>query len=102
MLPIIIFCSVSVPIFLETKATPVRYFVLVDQSGTLAAAVEAALERDHQQRVLETLGDFARKNSAAPARPSARSRRPAASLAERAPVNLPSLDEFIAKGGKEA
>lgn len=44
MFPLIIFISVKVSVLLETKGTPVRYYVLVDQSGTFAPAVQARLE----------------------------------------------------------
>jgi ABC-2 type transport system permease protein len=43
MFPVIIFLSVNVSILLETKATPVRHYVLVDQSGMFAAIVDSRL-----------------------------------------------------------
>src|SRR6266852_5289405 len=36
IMPVIIFLSIQAPVFLEEKATPIRYWVLVDQSGTFA------------------------------------------------------------------
>jgi ABC-2 type transport system permease protein len=51
IMPVMVLAMVQVPILLETKATPVRYFILVDQSGTFAPAVEAALERVPQNRL---------------------------------------------------
>jgi len=45
MFPVIIFLSVNVSFLLETKATPVRHYVLVDQSGMFAAVVESRLEQ---------------------------------------------------------
>jgi ABC-2 type transport system permease protein len=44
MLPTIIFLSVKASVLLETRATPVRYYVIVDQSGKLGGAVEARLQ----------------------------------------------------------
>jgi len=35
LMPAMIFLSISAPMWLEKKATPVRCFVIVDQSGTL-------------------------------------------------------------------
>ncbi len=45
MFPVIIFVSVNVSILLETKGTPVRYYVLVDQSGKFANIIESRLEK---------------------------------------------------------
>ena len=44
MFPVIIFLSVSVTVVLETKGTPVRHYILVDQSGKFAATVESRLD----------------------------------------------------------
>ncbi len=45
MFPLIIFLSVNVSFLLETKGTPVRHYVLVDQSGKFAAIVESRLQQ---------------------------------------------------------
>jgi ABC-2 type transport system permease protein len=45
MFPVIIFLSVSVSVLLEKKGTPVRHYVLVDQSGIFAAVIESRLEQ---------------------------------------------------------
>src|SRR5271157_755254 len=45
MFPLIIFLSVNVSILLETKGTPVRHYILVDQSGMFAAIVESRLDQ---------------------------------------------------------
>jgi ABC-2 type transport system permease protein len=45
MFPMVIFISVNVSILLQTKGTPVRYYVLVDQSGKFASVVESRLEK---------------------------------------------------------
>jgi ABC-2 type transport system permease protein len=44
VMPIIIFCSIQAPILLEKKATPVRHFVMVDQSGLIAPVIRTRLE----------------------------------------------------------
>jgi len=44
--------------FLQTtlsNSTPTRYYIFIDQSGEYSEAVETAIERDHQRRIL---GDF--------------------------------------------
>ena len=82
LVPAIIFFSAQVPIWLQKKGTPVRHYVLVDQSDTLAAVVEARLERAHQKRVLGELTDYVRKHGTA---------------TNAAP--MPSLDQFMSQGG---
>ena len=61
MLPVILALSIQVPIFLERKGAPVRHFVLQDFSGDFERAIEAEIERQHQQTVLRQLNEYARK-----------------------------------------
>ena len=82
LVPVIIFFSIQVTIWLETKGTPTRHFVLVDQSGTLAPVIESRVDRLHQRQVLSALNEYARKNA------DANGSAP------------PSLDEFISQGGQ--
>lgn len=35
------------------NATPTRYFILIDQSGQYESAVDVAIEREHQRRILQ-------------------------------------------------
>jgi ABC-2 type transport system permease protein len=84
LVPIIIFFSAQVPIWLEKKGAPTRHFVLVDQSGTLGPVIESQLERLHQRQVLAALNEYARKNS------------------DGNGASQPSLDEFLNQGGQEA
>ena len=83
LVPLIIFGSVQVPMWLQKKGTPVRYYVLVDQSESLAPVIEARLNRTHQQQVMADLNDYVRKHVTG--------------------VNGegPSLDQFISQGGQE-
>jgi len=67
MFPVIIFLSVTVSVLLETKGTPVRHYVLVDQSGKFAAIVESRLEQAHQKQMLAALNEYARTYAAFPA-----------------------------------
>ena len=86
LIPAIILVSIQVPIWLAKKGTPVRYYVLVDQSSTLAPVIEARLERSYQRQVLAELNDYVRKYA-----------NPAGESAEPTP---PSLDQFIRQGGE--
>ncbi len=99
LFPVIIFLSIQVPILLEQRATPIRYFVLVDPSGNLAPAVQAALDKSHQRQVLAALKDYARKNLAPPADPAAA--RAASPLDDLNEGDAQSLEDFIAKGGAD-
>ncbi len=40
------------------EATPVRYYVLVDQSGQYEQAVAVAIEREHQRRILQAFVSY--------------------------------------------
>jgi len=44
-LPVLVLLSMQGLLWLERKATPVRYFVLLDRSGGLGPAVRTALDR---------------------------------------------------------
>lgn len=81
VVPVIIFFSAQIPIWLAKKGTPTRHYVLVDQSGLLAAVVEARLEKNYQRQLLSDLNDYARKYAAAKE------------------THLPGLDEFLSEGG---
>jgi len=37
-----------------SRATPTRYYILIDQSGQYEQAVEIAIEREHQRRILQS------------------------------------------------
>lgn len=100
LMPMMLFLSIQAPIWLEQKATPVRYYVLVDQSKTLAPAIDAALEKNYQRRVLEALGDYSRRYSV-PQPNSAADSNPLG-LDSDGEANPRSVDAFIAKGGKDA
>lgn len=95
LMPTMLFFSIQAPMWLEQKATPVRYYVLVDQSGSLAPAIEASLEKDYQRRVLEALGDYARKCSS-------QGNSNALGLNNDGEANSGSVEAFISKGGKDA
>lgn len=49
--PVFIYIGVKVPAFLEKKATPTRYFVLLDRSGEFEKVVEEGLESYYQKQV---------------------------------------------------
>jgi len=85
IMPAILFFSIQAPIWLEQKATPVRYFVVLDQSHELGPVIESRIERVYQERVLEALKDYGRKHASASTT-----------------LSTASVEDFIAKGGKEA
>lgn len=93
--PIILFASIRVPMLLEQRATPARYFVLVDQSGQFDKTIEAALERARQKRVLTALTEYVSKN--ARPKPVEGQGKPAAKVdLEKVPApDNKALDEFL-------
>jgi len=99
MMPAMLFLSIQAPIWLEQKATPVRYYVLVDQSGSFAPVVEAALDKAYQRQVFESLNEYARKNAASPDSPAMAGQAPGPSDPEE--DNPRSVENFISSGGKE-
>src|SRR6266536_177997 len=99
MMPLMLFLTIQVPVWLEEKATPIRYFVLVDQSGNLSAAVDSALERAYQKQVIAALKHYAAKYSKPGSdRPAAQ--RAASALAQFDGDNPQSVDAFKSQGGK--
>jgi ABC-2 type transport system permease protein len=94
VLPVILFLSIQAPIWLDQKGTPVRYYVLVDQSGSFERVVDAAVEKTYQKRTLEALKEYARKHSI----PSKAVSSQLLQMDENTPR---TLDSFIALGGKE-
>lgn len=96
LFPALLFLSIQVPVWLKEKATPVRYYVLVDQSGSLAPAVESRLERSYQRRMLDALREYARKYATGPAAVGASD-----PLAEFSESNPRALRDFMDKGGKD-
>jgi ABC-2 type transport system permease protein len=93
LFPAILFLSIQVPLWLEKKGTPTRYFSVADQSGAFAEVAESAVERSHQTKVLEALNGYALKN----ARPVAADADP---LSEFREVNPRTVERFISRGGQ--
>jgi ABC-2 type transport system permease protein len=63
MLPVVLFLSFQIPIFLEKKGAPVRHFVLFDASGEFEALIDQELEQEYNRRVLSELLDYAREST---------------------------------------
>jgi ABC-2 type transport system permease protein len=111
--PIILYASFRVPIFLETKGTPTRHFVLVDQTGRFEKLITDQLDRAHQRRVLQALNEYAARytlerdpagpNTIAAATPVAAGAeaKPAPGVRSLAESNPLALESFLAQGGKE-
>src|ERR1041385_6002117 len=92
LVPAILFLSIQAPVWLEQKATPVRYFVTVDQSGSLGPAIQAEMDKSYQARVFHALEEYARKNSASLSGVEAKA----------ADAGLPrNVEEFTKNGGQE-
>jgi ABC-2 type transport system permease protein len=102
--PILIYASITVESLLE-KTKPVRNFVLVDRSGELEDAVERALERLYQRKVLGEFAAYVRKHAKKPEGETAvdLEKMPAVDpqeLAEKWGSDNPEiLEEFLGKGG---
>lgn len=88
LIPAIIFGSIQIPIWLQKKGTPTRYYVLVDQSETLAPVIESRLERAYQRRVFNAFSDYVRRNAIAE------------SGADK--FTPPTLEQFTTQGGEAA
>ena len=95
LFPTILFLSIQIPILLEKKGTPVRYYVLVDQSGNLAAVVESRLEWNYQWQMLNGLNEYARDNS------TLSSQTNGSPLDPFNPSAPGSLEVFMKKGGRD-
>lgn len=85
LVPVIIFLSIQVPIWLQKKGTPTRYYVLIDQSGALASVITSRLEQGQQRREWDALNDYARKN--------------ADTVVGAKEFPFPPYDEFESRGG---
>ena len=100
LMPALLFLSAQVPIWLEQKATPTRYFVLVDQSGSLGPVIESSLEQAYQRKVLTALSEYARKYAVWPTNKT--SSLAATELLNEFGENKPeAVRSFITKGGKD-
>ena len=95
MLPIILFLSFQIPIFLETKARPSRHFVLADFSREFEPVILEALEREHQRELFQALKSYARENLA----PGSTDGDP---LSPYADEGEEAIQKFMAEGGAES
>ncbi len=89
LFPAVLFLCTQAPIWLEQKATPTRYFILLDQSGSLAPIIEPAMEREYQKQLFEAVREYAQKNAAPDW------------LAAGLKDLPPSVEAFVNRGGKE-
>lgn len=100
-MPVVLFLTIQVPVWLEQKATPIRNFVLIDRSSNYNGVVEAAIERVHTRRIIEALQGYSAKYANAGA-VSPEAQQLAATLAEISGGGAETLDQFMKKGGKDA
>ncbi|MEX0739102.1 MAG: ABC transporter permease [Pseudohongiella sp.] len=100
LVPIIFFLIYYASSRLAT-ATPTRYYMLIDQSGEYAAAVENAIRREHQRRVMQDFMRYLQDNltdvSAVPvsAEPSSQLDQLMESFAN---DEVAALDEWLSNG----
>src|ERR1700722_10676134 len=95
MFPTILFLTIQIPVLLEKKGSPVRYYVLVDQSGNLAPVIQSGLERNYQWQMLNGLNEYARDNSTLSVQTNG---SPLNSFNTSDPA---ALDAFMKKGGRD-
>jgi len=101
LVPIVFFLVFHVSSRLAT-ATPTRYYMLIDQSGEYAAAVETAIRREHQHRVMQ---DFMRylQDNRANANNAPVHAEPSSQLAQLMDDfgndEVAALDEWLSNGG---
>ena len=63
LFPVILMVAMKVPEFLEERATPTRWFTMLDKTGELSEVVDVSLERSHQWRVFEAAGKYVQKHT---------------------------------------
>jgi len=89
--PLIWTLAIKVPVLIEKKGVPTRYFVVIDPGGKWRELIDREVDRRHQREVLDELVSHARRHLKRPA--------------DRADwldhwSSTGALDEFIAQGGK--
>ncbi|HTI72228.1 MAG TPA: ABC transporter permease [Candidatus Limnocylindria bacterium] len=62
--PAILMLSTQIPMVLEKKATPIRHFVLVDQSGKFDGAISKAVNENEAARMIHAFRDYLAANLA--------------------------------------
>lgn len=108
--PVMIYASIFIQIFLAEKAIPVRYFTLVDQSGEFDAVVDEGIERLYQRKVFEAVGKYVQKHALEPEggqevdleQVPASAMDPQQMIEEFASNNAETVDQLMQPGGLEA
>lgn len=103
LVPIVFFLIFHVSSRLAT-ATPTRYYLLIDQSGEYAAAVETAIRREHQRRVMQDFMRYLQENRVDADAASFRA-EPASQLNQLLDNfdndEVAALDQWLSNGGLE-
>jgi len=60
-IPILLFLTIQVPIWLQTRGTPTRHFVVVDASGGFESLLDAHLEQAYRRQWRERLTEHLRR-----------------------------------------
>lgn len=121
LFPMLLFMGVRAPAILAERATPTRYFLMLDGSGQFSGLLDEALERYQTRQLLKSLTQYALKYSAAAAKAAEKSGSgPTALDLEHMPVpaaqtdaldhflesysdaNPQALDRFMQSGGEKA
>tara|TARA_R110002072_G_scaffold269868_2_gene429395 strand:+ start:130980 stop:132572 length:1593 start_codon:yes stop_codon:yes gene_type:complete len=101
LVPIVFFMVFHFSSRLAT-ATPTRYYMLIDQSGEYAAAVETAIRREHQRRVMQDFMRYLQQNridmegGSAPRDPSSQMNQ---LIDDFGNDEVAALDEWLTNGG---
>jgi ABC-2 type transport system permease protein len=102
LVPIVFFIIFHVSSRLAT-ATPTRYYLLLDQSGQYADAVESAIRREHQRRVMLDFMRFLQENRSETGSAGGISNQPANQMDELlnnvGNDEIAALDDWLSNGG---
>lgn len=101
LVPIVFFLIFFISSRLAT-ATPTRYYLLIDQTGSYAQAVNAAIRREHQRRVMQDFMRYLQENRIATAEtpaPQAPSNQLNQLIDDFGNDEVAALDEWLSNGG---
>lgn len=59
VLPIMLVAAFEIPVILEERGSPTRYFILADRDGSFESVVDESLDRLQQWRLLQSLNEYA-------------------------------------------
>lgn len=101
LVPIVFFLIFFISSRLAT-ATPTRYYLLIDQTGSYAEAVNSAIRREHQRRVMQDFMRYLQENRIATAdipAPQSPGEQLNQLLDDFGNDEVAALDEWLSNGG---